>query len=281
MILRDLHRLPAAYQHVYLSPHLDDAALSCGGMIARQRAAGLGVLVVTLCTAAPAPEGPFSELARAFHAAWGLSPAEAVAARLREDEAAMAVLGVDALWAGELDAIYRHPQAYAGRDSLFGAPAPDDPLLPAVRRLLGALRERLPRATFYAPLGVGHHVDHQITCQAALLAAGAPLLLYEDFPYVARPGELERRKAEFAGALRSWATPAGPFLERKQEAIAAYASQLAELAHSQLGHAATPHQAAALMRAAVGAYSEQAGGERVWELMEAGPAGASAPAVSG
>ena len=27
------------YQHIYLSPHLDDAVLSCGGTMAAQRAA--------------------------------------------------------------------------------------------------------------------------------------------------------------------------------------------------------------------------------------------------
>ena len=36
------------YNHVYLSPHLDDIALSCAGRIAAQVAAGELVLVVTV-----------------------------------------------------------------------------------------------------------------------------------------------------------------------------------------------------------------------------------------
>ena len=36
------------YQRVYLSPHLDDAALSCGGRIYQERQAGLSVLVLNL-----------------------------------------------------------------------------------------------------------------------------------------------------------------------------------------------------------------------------------------
>jgi LmbE family N-acetylglucosaminyl deacetylase len=264
MIRTNLLALPSTYQHVYLSPHLDDAALSCGGMIVRQHTAGEATLVVTVCTAAPPPAGPFSDLALAFHAAWGLSPAEVVAARLREDEAAMAALGCDALWAGELDAIYRHPAAYAARETLFGAPAPDDPLLPALRRLFAALRERLPEATFYAPLGVGHHVDHQLTHQAAREAAGAPLALYEDFPYVARPGELERRVGELGGALSPRVAAVDGALADKLAAIGAYTSQMAELAASQLGRAASPEEAMALMAAAVEAYGASVGGERVW-----------------
>lgn len=264
MIYHDLQALRGAYRHVYLSPHLDDAALSCGGAIGRQGEAGEGVLVVTICTGAPPPGGPFSDLARAFHAAWGLSPAEAVAARLREDEAAMAALGADALWVGELDAIYRHPAAYAARETLFSAPAPDDPLLPALRRLVGALRERLPGATFYAPLGVGHHVDHQLTCGAALEAAGEPLALYEDFPYVARAGELEARLAELAGPLSPQVAAADGAPARKLAAIGAYASQMAELAESQLGRAAADGEALAIMVAAVEDYGRRVGGERVW-----------------
>lgn len=40
-----------------------------------------------------------------------------------------------------------------------------------------------------SPMGIGHHVDHQITARVAvrLASAGATLLFYEDFPYVADP----------------------------------------------------------------------------------------------
>lgn len=264
MIFHTLDELRSTYDHVYLAPHLDDAALSCGGAITLQRAAGEAVLVVTICTGAPPPAGPFSELARSFHAAWGLSPAEAVGARLREDEAAMAALGADALWVGELDAIYRHPAAYDARERLFGAPAPDDPLLPALRQLIAALRERLPAARLYAPLGVGHHVDHQITCRAALEAAGPGLALYEDFPYVARAGELELRMGDLGLALTPRVIDVEAGLGRKLAAIGAYASQMAELAASQLGREAADGEAMALMVEAVTGYGRGVGGERLW-----------------
>jgi LmbE family N-acetylglucosaminyl deacetylase len=269
MIFHRLSELSSAYEHIYLSPHLDDAALSCGGTIAHQRAAGAAVLVVTICTGAPPAQGPFSELAHSFHAAWGLSPGEAVAARLREDEKAMAALDVDALWVGELDAIYRHPAAYSSRESLFGAPAPDDPLLATVRRLAADLRARMPAATIYGPLGVGHHVDHQITYRAAVEAAGRPLAFYEDFPYVARPGELERRLADLARGLSPRVTVVDGQLERKLAAIGAYASQMAELAQSQLGRSVSYDEAMGVMAEAVTAYESLVGGERVWERPEA------------
>lgn len=252
------------YDDIYLSPHLDDAALSCGGAIAAQVAGGRRVLVVTLCTGVPDPGGPFSDLARAFHRAWGLGPAEVVAARLREDERAMAILGADHLWAGALDAIYRHPQAYNSREALFAEPAPDDPLLADLRALLAGLRGRVPAATIYAPLGVGSHVDHLQTFAAALDCAGDPLRFYEDLPYVARPGELERRLAALSGNWRPVAPVCGVDLALKLGSVAAYASQLAELADSQLGRPAAPGEATAVMAASLTEYAAGVGGERLW-----------------
>ena len=75
MRIEDFDQIQAGYRHIYLSPHLDDAALSCGGGIAAQRAAGERVLVVTFCTGAPAPDMQFSDLAQEFHRKWGLAPA--------------------------------------------------------------------------------------------------------------------------------------------------------------------------------------------------------------
>src|SRR5215216_3168943 len=94
----NLNQLDNRYVHVYLSPHLDDAPLSCGGAIAAHVGAGERVLVVTICTAAPPPAGPFSALAEELHANWGLSADQAVAARLVEEREAMQRLGVDYYW---------------------------------------------------------------------------------------------------------------------------------------------------------------------------------------
>lgn len=268
MIFHELQALPGDYRHVYLAPHLDDATLSCGGAIAAQVAAGERALVVTLCTAAPPPGGPFSALALEFHAEWGLAPDEVVAARLREEEAALLELGADGLWAGMLDAIYRHPVAYNARSSLFNAPDQADPLLPAVRAYVSALREQLPEAQFYAPLGVGSHVDHLLTHGAAASALGAALACYEDFPYVARAGALAQRLAELDAPLAPQLLPIGAQLSRKLAAVRAYTSQLPELAHSQLGRPLPADAAADAFAAAVEAYARQVGGgqpaERIW-----------------
>src|SRR5262245_42598457 len=94
----DLRQVHDIYDHIYLSPHLDDAVLSCGGSIARHSAAGARVLVVTICTAAPPPEGPFSDFAKETHNLWGLTADQGMHARLHEDSLAMEHLGADSMW---------------------------------------------------------------------------------------------------------------------------------------------------------------------------------------
>lgn len=221
--------LTDSYDHIYLSPHLDDAVLSCGGSIINQRSRGERVLVITLCTAAPPPEGPFSELAQEFHQFWALPPEQVVAARLEEDAAAMARIGADYIWAGFLDAIYRRPDAYTTRESLFGTPVADDPLRPALENYIAEVRRRAPSAALYAPLGVGFHVDHQITHSAALAIAGDALTLYEDFPYAMYAGAVETRQSALTTPFQPHVVAIDTTLAPKIEAIAAYSSQIDEL----------------------------------------------------
>jgi len=229
MRIEDFNQIQAGYSYIYLSPHLDDAALSCGGAIAAQVGAGARPLVVTLCTAAPPPEGPFSALAQQFHADWNLTPDQAVAARLVEERLAMERLGCDYHWAGMLDAIYRYPTAYDRRDALFNAPAPDDPLFETLANFVGALRERFPDAAFYAPLGVGSHVDHLVTHGAIRATLGPAARFYEDLPYAVVPSAIDQRLGQLAGMVSATTIPIDATLAQKLHAIHAYVSQLKEL----------------------------------------------------
>lgn len=261
MRIENFDQIQAGYRHIYLSPHLDDAALSCGGSIAVQRAAGEPVLVVTFCTAAPAADMRFSDLALEFHSKWGLEPAEVVAARLREERRALEILDADSYWAGMFDAIYRYPEAYNTRGSLFNTPAPDDPLLPALRRLIGDLRERAPDATFYAPLGVGSHVDHLITHAAARAAIGDGLLFYEDLPYATRPAVLDQRLAALEDRLTSRTIAIDAAFEKKIAAIKAYPSQIGELFGGEEAMVRMMSEYMQGLRPEGGVY-----GERLWSL---------------
>jgi LmbE family N-acetylglucosaminyl deacetylase len=200
-------------KHVYLSPHLDDAVLSCGGAIHRTTAAGEEVLVVTVFAEEAGADMVLSPFALAQHGYWG-NPPKPMTLRRAEDAAALALLGAEGLYLGYLDAVYRTDASgqsiYTDLETLMGEVHPADPTIEdgaegLAGRLAGIVSAR-DQAVLYAPLGVGHHVDHQIVHAAArrLLARGYRLAFYADYPYAEQPGAVEAALA-FARA-EGWRT---------------------------------------------------------------------------
>jgi len=232
---------------IFLSPHFDDVALSCGGMVAMATAGGERVLVVTVCGGLPPLEAS-SSLTQKIHRARGFADGRAyVLARREEDRAAAAVLGAQVEWGDSLDAIYRNPAHYGRSAALLGEPAPSDALVSETSLLIARLRSRFPRATLYAPLGAGGHVDHRGVAAAAREDTG-DVALYEEFPtrYVAdarAPGKPEVARVE------------SRFIETWVSAVLCYRSQL----HPLFGDEDSA-------RAAIMAHARSTGGTRIWRL---------------
>ncbi len=171
--------------HIYLSPHLDDAVFSCGGLIRQQCAAGERVLVVSVFTAS-APADQLSPFARAMQRVW-TDQMDPLAVRRAEDEAAMCALGAEFVHLDYPSAIFRlgagGRHLYQGV-GMFGKVHPDDvDLSETLTAEFARLRAAHPEATMYVPLTVGNHVDHQHVNRAARNLPG-PVRYYEDFPYV-------------------------------------------------------------------------------------------------
>lgn len=156
---------------LFLSPHLDDAILSCAGRIQRHVAGGDRVVLLTVFSHADAEDT----------ANW--------AARRREDEAAATRLGAEAQWLGLPDAPFRDP-SYTDFDALTGPHAPGDAAWrDRLASRLGEELDALHPTSIYAPLGVGDHVDHRLVHEATALAITNRVPLasvtshYEDHPY--------------------------------------------------------------------------------------------------
>ncbi|MDX1520309.1 MAG: PIG-L family deacetylase [Anaerolineae bacterium] len=180
----------SAYRHIYLSPHIDDAALSCGGAIYQQTQANESVLVLTIFAADPPRKTPISSYAQRMHDSWG-NFESMVATRRAEDRASMAVLGVDYRHLNFVDCIYRgEPEQgrwyYLNNTQLFGQVHPDDAhLAQALVSTITGIVEPGDETVLYAPLTVGNHIDHQLTHRAALDLGqqGWMVVFYEDYPY--------------------------------------------------------------------------------------------------
>jgi LmbE family N-acetylglucosaminyl deacetylase len=205
-----------------ISPHFDDAVLSCGSLIDGS------ARIITVCAGVPGPEVK----AKAWDRICGFSSAEAAAlARREEDAAACAAACSERVWLPVLDRPYAVCEAT------------EDQLRAALGRLAGH--------RVYVPAAIGSHPDHRTARDLALRAcsdAGADLYLYADVPYACEPSwgasdaerprrlqwgpaldEVRAQGYEPAGAVRRRLGPEAA--ERKLALAKHYRSQLDVFRH--------------------------------------------------
>jgi LmbE family N-acetylglucosaminyl deacetylase len=197
---------------VMISPHCDDAVLSCGDLLLDHG----GAVVVTVFAGSPPAPGALT----AWDEAAGFAPGDDVmAARRAEDRAALTLLGARPVW------LEFHDRQYG--------PSPSREAV--AERVEAVVREAAPRVVA-VPLGLVHP-DHVLAHEACLLLlcrhANLVWLAYEDAVYRAFPDDPVARR------LRALVT-AGFGVERvdrgggeagnaKRAAMACYRSQLRAL----------------------------------------------------
>jgi LmbE family N-acetylglucosaminyl deacetylase len=252
-----------------VSPHLDDGVLSAGGIIEKAVAGGAEVVVATAFTADTPIGAAISPLAHELHGLWDLGP-NPFAQRRNEDVAAVAALGGRALHGQLLDALYRSDQGgnalYPSRQSVFSEPNPQDQIGDALFELFDTWIDAFSPDLVLCPLGVGRHVDHQLTSNAVRrLAMARPLVvaLYEDMPYAT--GLFPVGAPDNVNAALKWTAwkvtgsqAIAVDLPGKVRAVEAYASQIADIFPNGLD-----------VGAVLGDYMRRGGpagtyGERLW-----------------
>lgn len=211
---------------IYLSPHFDDVALSCGGLVWEQVQAHTSVSIWTVC-AGGAPEGALSSFAKELHTRWDVGQ-DATTWRKIEDSHACHRLGVTFRYFSIPDCIYRSDPLsgdflYTSDASLSG------PLQPADAWCIALFQDELMQSTksnklLISPLGLGNHVDHQLT-RIALEESGHTLWYYQDYPYVLRSKEKLKQMEQ-----EGWVSQVFPVskngLVAWQDSIAAHGSQI-------------------------------------------------------
>lgn len=238
---------------IYLSPHLDDVAFSCGGLLWEQAQQGENVQVWTLCTGDP-PEGVESEIVSELHARWGMESG-VMEGRRREDRASCARLSAASRHFDVPDCIYRLSPIdgrplYPNREAIFGEVHAEDEAL--IERLRARLEQEVPQeAVVVCPLALGNHIDHQIT-RAALERAGRARWYYADYPYVREQLEALAR-LEQAGWTPVVFPIGGAGLQAWVEAAAAHASQISSFWRDEEE-----------LRVELRSYHQQVGGIRLW-----------------
>lgn len=193
---------------VTISPHYDDAVLSCGNLLAARP----GSTVLTVFTGTP-PDA--ASVTTDWDRRCGFPDArQAMDARSGENEAALRMLQLQGMDLGLLDSQY----VEEGQDGRLTA------------ALAAALSHLRPRVVL-VPLGL-FHSDHMRVSDAALRIRGlfrrCLWLAYEEVPYRDKPGLVQGRLAELLTRHVS-ATPAAIHpapSPLKPRAVQAYRSQL-------------------------------------------------------
>jgi LmbE family N-acetylglucosaminyl deacetylase len=186
-----------------LSPHLDDAVLSCGAMMSAQ-VSHMEITVASIFTEASPP--PFSMLVKSSLRRSGTTdPLSYYTQRRSEDAQVLATLGVNCVHLGFSDAPFRRRGwAHGTAGARLGRLVPglvhcyptykwdiargriargDRATITTVARSVTGLIARSKPDFVLAPLAVGGHVDHIIVRQIAATQDGVTTLYYEDYPY--------------------------------------------------------------------------------------------------
>lgn len=241
----------AAMRIIYLSPHLDDAVLSAGGLMYDQARQGKRVEIWTIMAGLPGKQ-ELSEFATRMHGEWGTTTPDAtVRLRRLEDRQAAALVGARPLHFGFHDCIYRKDEAGTAlySEALYSPIQPSDASLP--QRIAEELRRKLKADDrVVCQLGIGEHVDHLVVRAAAELLRRS--LLYDaDVPYVySHPEELDSKVASMRASLEPVSVEG---LEAWLDAIQSYKSQLSTLFESIES-----------LRARIRLQWSEQGGIRVW-----------------
>ena len=248
-----------------LSPHLDDAVLSLGGMMAHKVSIGQSVVVYNLFCAPY--HGPLSPAAQRLHEGWG-DPEDITALRLEEDRQSLEVIGAHQIIGDARDLIYRQSLQgswlYTNMEDIQGERNPEDNAL--VGTYYKKLSGMFPKEKFdiYTPLGIGGHIDHMLAFDigARMQKAGFSVKFYEDLPYAMREDYLHARTDTLTDMQSSLELFPLEMLARKVEALHYYQSQIEALFENEDNMREWMRRQALRMSGRA-----DMGGEKVWEII--------------
>ena len=282
--------------HLFISPHLDDVVLSCGGFAYRLAKSGERVIILTLITGDAPESAPVTFETWRHKIVWDLGE-KPFKERCKEDVKSVQVLGAEYAHLGLLDGIYRFDatgQPHYPRNTVGVPVVPADRIAfsqlveDALENYLNGLGKRPVHV--YCPLTLGWHVDHVIIRDVVeRLWKGPEIIYYEDYPYAQKLSNdrLEKFAKSDGANWSSFTVQLTPEeIEARIASIACHASQIpdlfmtifqrwGEIAERRVPFASQflvkkldPAGANQRMASAIRSYVERVGGERYWQRLE-------------
>lgn len=220
---------------LFISPHLDDAVFSCGGLMA-MLAERMEVHLLTCFTASvPEPQG----FALACQTDKGLPvDVDYMAIRRKEDSLACQVLDAHSHYLPLPEAPHR---GYHSAEALFSGIQQDDQVGSELKQNLEEILSQLNPGLILYPVGIGNHVDHQQVIRSVELirqtSKHISYMQWYDEPYLSKNPELQPPNPVFIGTKSFNKIKNAPgeevfgldislYEQTKIEACATYATQL-------------------------------------------------------
>lgn len=182
-------------KYIFISPHLDDAILSCGNLIYDLKNNNKKIIIVTIFTKA---SKVVSQQAKEFLNQSRYENANKLFEDRKIDDLKVCkFLGVRAVHMGFIDAAWRHynrkliyrsnERQYSGRISYK-----DKDLIKELTRKLNRMIDNNNKILLLSPLGIGNHIDHLIV-NNIVNKIKIDKIFWEDFPYNTKGNNFKRR----------------------------------------------------------------------------------------
>ena len=231
--LRDSLRLKSILKRydefIFISPHLDDAVLSCGVLLWELKYLKKDITILTAFT-----EGglrPYSPQAKKFLKKCGyINALKLFEDRKKEDKDAVRFYKGRFIHLGFVDAAWRKDEKerniYGSEKIQFSGKIAkrDRGFIAKIAQEISSLIPKGKHTIVFAPLGVGNHVDH-IIIREAICRLITPTIFWEDFPYNTNKNSVERFFSQNKILRLSFELDAEDF-STKESAIKIYKSQL-------------------------------------------------------
>jgi LmbE family N-acetylglucosaminyl deacetylase len=243
-------------QYIFISPHLDDAILSCGGIIHSLNSSGHIVEIWTIFAGLP-ENILFTNFAKSLHQRWNLADQNPIKYRREEDKNACKILGAKYKYFNYFDCIYRYMEdgqpLVTKEEDLFQDVIGNQLLL--VKEIANSIFKKLPEnAILISPLAIGKHIDHQIVKMALISKSIAKLRFYADYPYVVK--ESSKFDPTYKGDLQEESILLMKIDQEKWKlAVSAYQSQISTFWNGNIE-----------MFQKIDDYVSSGGGKKLWKI---------------
>ena len=171
-------------EYIFISPHLDDISLSCGGIVHNLSKKQNDIQIWTIFAGDP-PKGILPEFALSLHRRWNLTE-NIVQKRREEDINSCNILGAKAVHFSFPDCIYRDQKngkpLVQNEEDLYQDISKNQENI--VEKIYEMLNSELDQTQILvAPLSIGNHIDHQIVRNAIDRLNFRNICFYADYPY--------------------------------------------------------------------------------------------------